>query len=718
MSSPSALSLGIDIGGTFTDVVVYAHDTGRSLSHKELTTPAAPHEGVITGVRRLFEREGLSYAAVERVVHATTLFTNALIERKGAPTGLITTAGFRDTLEIAREHKYELYDLHIEMPAALVPRHLRLEVPERTGPDGTIITALDEAALVARAGELVAAGVQSVAIIFLHAYANPANEKQARVALATAYPQLFVSISSEVSPQIREYERSVTTVANAYVKPLADGYLDLMTGEIRAIGIKAPLFMMLSNGGLTHVDEAKRVPIQLLESGPAAGALAGAYFGERSSIEDVLAFDMGGTTAKLAIIDGGEPMIAHQFEASRQKRLTEGSGLPISISTIELIEIGAGGGSIAHVDPLGLIKVGPESAASTPGPACYGRGGTQPTVTDANLVLGYLDPATFAGGTIELDVARAKAAIAPLAEQAGISIPEMAWGIHSIVNENMAAAARVHVAERGHTASRFAMLLTGGGGPLHGCEVAQRLGATRVVCPPGAGVASALGLLMAPARVDRMATVAKPISRTDWRELEGLYAQLEAEAFAVIDATLPDHPSAPRVLRSADMRFVGQGFEIVTTLPAGPYTDASAKTFAEAFKAAYRQMFSQVMPLGDVEIVNIRIAATVEATASGLASTAVAAGGASALAGRHQVWVGARKRYEDVPVYSRERLAAGETIQGPALVQEASSTLVLPADSQARVDSSGSLIIDLALAGEAGASESAGASNLNTNALS
>jgi N-methylhydantoinase A len=446
-------ALGLDIGGTFTDIVVYDQHGAASYSHKELTTPEAPHRGVVAGIKRLFETEKLAYRDVTRMVHATTLFTNALIERKGAVTGLITTAGFRDTLEMRREHKYELYDLFIELPEPLVPRRLRLEVPERVGPDGAVELALDEAAVLARVRELVVAGVQSLAVTFLHAYANPVHERRAGQLIATEFPQLPVSLSSGVSPQIREYERTSTTAVNAYIKPLAESYLDLLASEIAKLGIKAPLFMMLSNGGLTHIAEAKRVPVQLLESGPAAGALAGALFGKRSQIDDVLAFDMGGTTAKLAVVEDGAPLIAYQFEASRAKRFADGSGLPINISTIELIEIGAGGGSIAEIDTLGLLKVGPRSAGAVPGPACYGRGGVHPTVTDANLVLGFLDAATFAGGTMTIDRAQAEASIKPLADKSSLSVPELAWGIHSVVNENMAAAARVHVAERGHHAS-------------------------------------------------------------------------------------------------------------------------------------------------------------------------------------------------------------------------------------------------------------------------
>ena len=692
----STLSLGIDIGGTFTDIVVFHHASGRVVSHKELTTPEAPNRGVIAGLRHLFARESLQPADVGRVIHATTLFTNALIERKGAVTGLITTAGFRDTLEMAREHKYELYDLKIELPRPLVPRRLRMEVSERIGADGEIEIALDEKAVLRAAGVLVDAGVNSVAIVFLHAYANRAHEERARALIAEAYPQLFVSISSEVSPQIREYERTVTTVANAYVKPLADGYLDLAAREIDEFGIQAPLFMMLSNGGLTHIAEAKRVPIQLLESGPAAGALAGAFFGEGASIPDVLAFDMGGTTAKLAIVDEAKPLIAHQFEACREKRLTEGSGLPISISTIELIEIGAGGGSIARLDSLGLLKVGPDSAASTPGPACYGRGGTQPTVTDANLVLGYLDPAGFAGGTMQLDVEKAKAAITPLAAEAGITVPEFAWGIYSVVNENMAAAARVHVAERGHVANRFALLLTGGGGPLHGLEVARRLGTPRAICPPSAGVASALGLLMAPARVDRVATFPRRFSQMDWAELEAVYAALEADAQAVVQETLPG--ATLRIERSADLRFVGQGFEVVTPLVAGPYTEGASASIVTAFHAAYRNTFGQVPPKGEIEVVNVRVAVSATAQSAPLDASATAQGRAKAMTAR-RVWVGARGRYEEVPVYERDGLEAGTRVDGPALVQEASTTLVLPVGASLVVDGSGSLIVELPPAG-------------------
>ncbi|MBM3344437.1 MAG: hydantoinase/oxoprolinase family protein [Betaproteobacteria bacterium] len=687
-------ALGLDIGGTFTDIVVYDPASGKTAAHKELTTPDAPHRGVISGIRKLFEARGIACKDVSRVVHATTLFTNALIERKGAPTGLITTAGFRDTLEMRREHKYELYNLFMELPQPLTRRSLRLEAPERMGPDGKVAQALDVATLLTQVEKLKTAGVSSLAIAFLHAYANAAHEEQARAAIREKFPEFFVSLSSEVAPQIREYERTSTTVANAYIKPLADSYLDLMSSEIAKLGIEAPLFMMLSNGGLTHIDEAKRVPIQLLESGPAAGALAGSTFGLRSKARDVLAFDMGGTTAKLAIVENGEPLIAYQFEAGRQQRFMEGSGLPINISTIELIEIGAGGGSIATIDALGLLKVGPESAGAAPGPACYQRGGSAATVTDANLVLGYLDAGNFAGGTMKIDVELARAAIAPLAQASKLSVEQTAWGIHSVVNENMAAAARVHVAERGHHAGDFALLATGGGGPLHGCEVARRLGIKRVICPPSAGVASALGLLMAPARIDRVATVAKWLSELNWREFEGAFVKLEGEAGAVIAKTLSQR-NKPTFVRAADMRFVGQGFELVVSLPRGPYTARSSTALRAAFMTVYRKTFGHVPPAGDIEIINIRVAVSAAVGKGELTVSAGKRGDAGALKGKRKAWVGARERFEELPVYDRYRLAVGAIVRGPAIVEEDSTTLILPPKASAKVERSGNLAVDL-----------------------
>ncbi|MDB5414165.1 MAG: N-methylhydantoinase [Rubritepida sp.] len=687
----SSHSLAIDIGGTFTDLVLHEPATGRFSAYKELTTPDEPARGAIAGIRALLDREKVAPARIGRVVHATTLLTNALIERRGAPTGLLTTEGFRDILEIGHERKYEIYDLFLPLPAPLVRRAWRLEAKERLRADGSVEIELDEASVLAAADKLVEAGVTSLAIGFLHSYANPEHERQAAALIARRHQSLHLSLSSDVSPQIREYERLSTTVANAYVKPLASGYLDRMAAEIAALGIGAPLFLMLSNGGLTHIDEAKRIPVRLLESGPAAGALAAAVFGARSGATNLLAFDMGGTTAKLAVVRDGVPRVAHKFEAARERRFTTGSGLPLSISAVELIEIGAGGGSIAALDPLGLLKVGPRSAGSAPGPVCYARGGTEPTVTDANLALGCLDAAGFAGGTMRLDTAASEAALAALGTAADLAMEDAAAGIQAVVNETMAAAARVHLAEQGGEGRDHALLVTGGGGPLHGPEVARRLGLKRVICPPAAGVASALGLLLAPARVDRVATLARDLSKLPPEELEARFAALEAEAREIIAATLGADAELTTE-RTADLRFSGQGHELVTLLPPGPYDASSPATIRAAFEAAYRMIFAGVPPVATVEVVNIRLAVTA-ATGDGRLDPGVAAGSDGASHALRRVRFG--DAMQEVPAFRREVLAAGQVIAGPAVVEDGMSTLLLPPGSRATLEASGNLVVEL-----------------------
>lgn len=691
-------SLGIDIGGTFTDVVLYRHEDHRVFAHKELTTPESPTTGALRGVRRLLEREGVRRADVARVVHATTLFTNALIERRGAPTGLITTRGFRDTLEMRREFKYDLYDLFLELPAPLVPRASRMEVDERTDADGTIRTEVDEAQLLFACDRLLAQGVRSLAVVFLNAYANSRNEERAREIITRAHPSLVVSVSCEVSPQMREYERTSTTVANAYIKPIAQQYLGELETELREMGVPGQLFMMLSNGGLTHVGEARRVPIQLLESGPAAGTIAAAAFSRRAGIANVLAFDMGGTTAKLSIVDDHEPLIAHQFEAARHKRFAAGSGLPINISTVELIEIGAGGGSLARVDALGLLKVGPESAGSRPGPACYARGGTQATVTDANLLIGLLDPVRFAGGTVPLESEAAEAAMRPLAAALGEAPEAVTLGVRAIVNESMAAAARVHIAERGRSAADYALLVTGGGGPLHGCDVARRLGIPRVVCPPHAGVASALGLLIAPARVDRSATLACGLDEVDEAVLESRFAALEEAAAGVIRQTIAAK-TAHRFTRAADLRFTGQGFELVTVLPPGPYGEGSKRRIRAAFEHDYLAVFGHLPPQPTIELVNIRVSA-VELTEERPLDVSTSPGSTQARVRHARTVLQSEDGRVEVPVLDRFDIPVGCPQTGPLLVEEASSTLVVPAGAHVLRDAADNLVIDLAPASE------------------
>jgi N-methylhydantoinase A len=689
-------SLGIDIGGTFTDLVVYDHDRGRQINRKVLTTHDDPARAVAAGVAALLGEGRVEAARVARVVHATTLFTNALIERQGAVTGLLTTAGFADTLEIGRERKFELYDLRTEKPAPLVPRNLRLEVPERVKADGSVKHPLDVDALAAQAERLVEAGVTSIAVVFLHAYANPLHEAHAARVIGARHPAVAVTTSHEVAAEIREYERASTTVANAYIKPLARRYLELMARRLAGLGVPAPLLLMLSSGGLTHVAEAERAPVGMLESGPAAGALAAAFFGRADSGGNLLAFDMGGTTAKLSLVDEGEPLTAYAFEAARQKRFIEGSGFPIRISTIELIEIGAGGGSIAHVDEIGLLKVGPRSAGSHPGPASYGQGGAEATVTDADFLLGYLNPAYFAGGEVKVDLEAARAAVARLAARVGLPPTEVAWGIHDIVNESMAGAARVHVAERGRDPRGYALLCTGGAGPVHAWGVARKLGLARVICPPAAGVASALGLLVAPARVDRVATVGIRLDRGSVAPLEAAFRRLEADALAVLaDTGLP--LDTARVTRLADGRFLGQGFDLVVSLPDGPYedTDAQRRALQSAFESAYREKFALTPPDVPVEFINIRVAVRAPVAGSGMAAQA------RATATRGDAVKGTRPAYfpgqqfVETTVYDRHRLAAGDEILGPAVVEEEGSTLVVGPGAVARVAASGNIVMTL-----------------------
>jgi N-methylhydantoinase A len=687
------LGLGIDVGGTFTDIVVHDARSGRQVSHKELTTHDDPARGVMAGIDRLLRGHDIAPGHIGRLVHATTLFSNAVIERSGAKTGLITTKGFRDTLEIGRERKYELYDINIVKPQPLVPRHLRLEVPERMTVDGGVRLALDEAALLQAAEQLAAQGVASLAIVFLHSYANPRHERRAVELLAARYPGLALSASVDVCPEIREYERTSTTAINAYVKPLAERYIAALAAQAAARGITAPLLLMLSNGGLTSIEEAKRTPVQLLESGPAAGALVAAHLGARDGGEHVLAFDMGGTTAKLSIVDGGKPTVAYSFEAAREKRFIEGSGLPVRISTLELIEIGAGGGSIAYLDDIGLLKVGPVSAGSEPGPAAYGRGGKQPTVTDADFVLGYLNPAYFVGGTMAIDMSAAEMALAPVAQRAGLTVAGLAWGIYDLVNENMANAARVHIAEHGKDPRLYTLLATGGAGPVHAYYVAKKLGLGRLIVPPGAGVASALGLLIAPARVDRVATVAREMDRIVWDDLEATFARLEAEAAGVLAETLPGQPQAT-VQRLADIRYVGQAFELVVPLPAGPYAAASRGALLEAFARSYVAAFTRTPPATQVEIINVRVSSSV-AVESGAVSAPRAGNAATAIKGKRPVYFPELREFHTTPVYDRYALAPGQAFEGPAIVEERESTLIVGPRGRFEVAESGNIIVTI-----------------------
>ena len=685
------LSLGIDIGGTFTDVVIHDPRDGRAVIWKESTTPDDPARGALEGTRRVLAKAGATPAQVGRVVHATTLFTNALIERKGARTGLLTTAGFRDVLEIGRERKYELYDLFIEMPTPLVARPWRREALERLAADGTVEIALDVDAALAEVADLVAQGIESLAVCFLHAYANPVHERRLGAAVAERFPGLSVSLSSDIAPEIREYQRASTTVTNAYVRPLAEIYLERLERALRDDGIPGGLFLMLSNGGLTHVSEAKRAPVQLLESGPAAGALAGAWFGRNAGLERVLAFDMGGTTAKLALVDDGEPLVAYGFEAAREKRFLRGSGLPIQIATVELIEIGAGGGSIARRSDLGTLNVGPESSGAQPGPACYGRGGGEATVTDADLTLGYLNADFFLGGAMKIDRAATDGAFARLAGALSVAPERAAFGVHDVVNENMAGAARVAIAERGRIPAEYALLATGGAGPVHAWHVARKLGVTRVVCPPGAGAGSTIGMLMAPARVDRVASFTTALAGADFAAAGRVFAGLEAESLEVLRLTGAD--IGRRTLRRlADMRYIGQGSEITVTLPE-PLDEAGART---AFEAAYKVLFGRTPPGAAIQFVALRLSALAPMPGTGGTLELPRHPAASALKGTRPVFFPDSGTTLPTKVWDRYALQPGVDIEGPAVFEEDESTFIVGPGARARLLADGSILAEVA----------------------
>ena len=685
------LSLGIDIGGTFTDVVIHDPRDGRAVIWKESTTPDDPARGALEGTRRVLAKAGATPAQVGRVVHATTLFTNALIERKGARTGLLTTAGFRDVLEIGRERKYELYDLFIEMPTPLVARPWRREALERLAADGTVEIALDVDAALAEVADLVAQGIESLAVCFLHAYANPVHERRLGAAVAERFPGLSVSLSSDIAPEIREYQRASTTVTNAYVRPLAEIYLERLERALRDDGIPGGLFLMLSNGGLTHVSEAKRAPVQLLESGPAAGALAGAWFGRNAGLERVLAFDMGGTTAKLALVDDGEPLVAYGFEAAREKRFLRGSGLPIQIATVELIEIGAGGGSIARRSDLGTLNVGPESSGAQPGPACYGRGGGEATVTDADLTLGYLNADFFLGGAMKIDRAATDGAFARLAGALSVAPERAAFGVHDVVNENMAGAARVAIAERGRIPAEYALLATGGAGPVHAWHVARKLGVTRVVCPPGAGAGSTIGMLMAPARVDRVASFTTALAGADFAAAGRVFAGLEAESLEVLRLTGAD--IGRRTLRRlADMRYIGQGSEITVTLPE-PLDEAAART---AFEAAYKVLFGRTPPGAAIQFVALRLSALAPMPGTGGTLELPRHPAASALKGTRPVFFPDSGTTLPTKVWDRYALQPGVDIEGPAVFEEDESTFIVGPGARARLLADGSILAEVA----------------------
>jgi N-methylhydantoinase A len=686
----------VDIGGTFTDLVVVDEVTGTLTVGKILTTPKDPAHGVEQGIRSLLQEAGEEAASVRAVIHGTTLATNALIERKGARTALLTTAGFRDALEIRHEGRYDMYDLFIDPPPPLVPRHLRREVPERILADGSIQRALDEAVARQVVGELVAEGTDAVAICLLHSYVNAAHERRLAALVAEIAPTLPVSCSADVVPEIREYERASTTTANVYVMPLMGRYLEDLERRLAERGIPGQLYIMQSSGGIVLPTEARRLPIRLVESGPAAGALAAAQAARERGEARLLSFDMGGTTAKACVIDGGAPLVAREFEVARADRFKRGSGLPVRVPVIELIEIGAGGGSIARVDRMGLLKVGPDSAGADPGPACYNLGGRLPTVTDADLLLGYLDAEFFLGGRMPLSREAAERAIAEhVARPLGTDLIQAAWGIHRVVNESMAAAARIHGIERGKDLRQYPLFAFGGAGPVHCWQVAQILKVPRILLPHGAGAMSAYGLLAAPLAFDFVRTRRQRLDAADWPHINALYAEMEAEGRALL-ARAGVAPPDVRVTRLAEMRYLGQGHEVEATMPGGALSDASLPTITTSFEAAYRALYHRLPQGVPIESLNWRVTVAGPRPQVRLGPGARAGARTAAIKATRRAYFAETEGFVATPVYDRYQLGPGDILSGPAIIEERESTAVLGPGARCHVDYGLALVVDMA----------------------
>jgi len=686
-------AIGLDIGGTFTDLVLLDSGGGTAV-HKLLTTPENPARAALQGVADLLRDNGVSIADVDLLVHSTTLVTNALTQQRGATTGLIATRGFRDILEMRNEHRYDIYDLFLEWPPPLVPRERRLTVDERIARDGTILVEPDEAEIGEVVSRLTADGVEAIAVCFLHSYKNPANEERVAEVIRRLAPDVPVTLSSEAAPVIREYERTSTAVADAYVRPLTDAYLTQMADGLAAQGFAGNLYLMLSGGGSASVESARRHPIRLVESGPAAGALAAGLYGQLTESEPVVSFDMGGTTAKLCLVTDGRPAIVNTLEVGRTRRFKRGSGLPVVIPSVELIEIGAGGGSIARLDALGLLKVGPDSAGAEPGPVCYGLGGTEPTVTDANLLLGFLDPEYFLGGRLALDVASTAAAFERLGSSAGMSAVEAAWGVHSVVNENMAQAARMHLQERNVDPRKTSMVAFGGAGPAHATAIARLLGIGRVVFPLGAGATSALGCLVAPLSFQFTRSSVGVLEELDWAGVNEIYADMTGKGRAAL-AEAGAGDDQVRLVREADLRVYGQLHELTVAVPDGELGAGSIDALKAAFADAYRQLYSRYDDTFLIESVNWKL--TARGPSRHVVLQAPAPESAAAALKKHRdVYQPEQAGHVSVPVYDRYLLRVGQEIQGPAIVEERETTVNLPMGSFAVVDQYGDLVVTLA----------------------
>ena len=685
--------VGIDIGGTFTDMLLVG-DAGSAVIAKTLTTPGDPSLAVENALRPVLDNGSMDARERGTLIHGTTLVTNALIERKGALTALLTTAGFRDAVEIGREHRYELYDLNLDLPKPLVPRHLRFDVPERMAADGSVLKKLDEGFVGKLVGELRDKGVKAIGVCYLNSFRNPAHEKRTAEIIAEVAPQIRVSLSSEVVAEIREFQRTSTTLANVYVQERVSDYLTQLQSRLDKIGFRGSFFIMLSSGGIATRETSSRFPVRLLESGPAAGAIAAAEAGLRSGHRELLSFDMGGTTAKLCVIDDGQPLKTHEFEVDRVYRFRKGSGLPVRIPVIDMIEIGAGGGSIARVDSLGLLKVGPDSSGADPGPVCYGQGGTEPTVTDADLVLGYLDANYFLGGKMKLDLEGTKKALERLGKPLNMSAEQVAWGIHQIVNENMANAARAHLGERGKDPRRMPMYAFGGAGPVHGYRVAGGLRLPALFSPVGAGVGSTFGLLSAPLAFDFVRSAYSRMDQLDWGLANRLLDEMADEGRKVLESSGLDSREI-RYQRTADLRYIGQGHEVSVALPDGALGAGDLPRIAAEFERTYESLYGRKGPDVPLEVINWRVVASGPRPDMNLRLPHGSLRGGDARKGSRLAFFPETNGYVETAIYDRYALEPGMQFHGPAIVEERESTLIVGARGRARVDDKLNVIVEL-----------------------
>jgi N-methylhydantoinase A len=674
--------VAVDIGGTFTDGVAVLSPAGRIWVGKTPTTPDDPGEAVSTVLLDLLRQAGAEAPGLGEVVHGTTLITNTLIERKGSRTALVTTSGHRDLLDIGREWRYDIYDLDIVLPKPLVAPQDRVTVEERLNARGEVLTALSAGETEQVIDQLKNLGVESIAVSLLHAYVNDVHERAIRDRLSDALPGVAVSLSSEIAREIKEFERASTTAANAYVKPIVAAYLQELEARIAKIRAGVPLRIMVSSGGFTSAKSAAHTPILLLESGPAAGVLSALNTAHQNDVDQVLAFDMGGTTAKACVAVGGEPPVAHAFECARVERFKRGSGLPILIPSIDLIEIGAGGGSIAYCSDLGLLNVGPQSSGSVPGPACYARGGSDPTVTDADLLLGYLSADNFLGGEMKLRADLSRKALAGLAEKLHVTADEAAWGIYDMVNENMASAARIHIAENGHDPREFTMVATGGAGPVHAVEVARKLRIPRVMVPIAAGAGSCLGMLAAPARVDRAWSDPQLVADIDWNRVSEKILELKREAQAELASA-----GAREVgwTLGADMRYFGQGAEVPVALPYAPITARTGEELVRLFEDSYRKLYGRTVPGARPQVITWRLTGKAQGRGHRFEwgdQRVKKAGGASA---SREIYLPLKKTYAKAPVYDRYSIAPGTVLAGPLILEERECTIVAAVKSRVTI---------------------------------